>query len=59
MIRPPTQTSPAVAQEVAAFIAEYGRPPSQAEMWSIRQEIAYATRKPKRKDLDAGHTVIA
>ena len=38
-----------VAQEVAAFVAEYGRPPSQAEMWSIRQEIAYATRKPKRK----------
>ena len=38
-----------VAEKEREFIRDYGRPPSQAEMWSIRQEVALATRKPKRK----------
>ena len=52
-----------VAKQVADFTATYGRPPSQAEMWSIRQEVALATRKPKRKgeqsEADEAQALIA
>ena len=38
-----------VAERAAEFEATYGRAPSQAEMWEIKNFFAYKTRRPKRK----------